>query len=92
MILVPKIKNTKEYEQYIRISTQLWGGVPVDTTWARETNLYKETMKNEDRILGTLLGLIAGAYYGFSGIPHNLINPLTMINKITNLANGLYAK
>jgi len=40
----PKGINIKEY---IRISFILWGGAPVDVTWATETSKYKDYVNLE---------------------------------------------
>jgi hypothetical protein len=37
--------NKKEEEEYIHICTEIWGCVPVDTVWAKETNKYKNYKK-----------------------------------------------
>lgn len=38
-----------EYEEYKAICELIWGGCPLDLTWARETNLYKEAKEKYEQ-------------------------------------------
>jgi hypothetical protein len=44
-----KTKSLSKYEKLICELT--WGGVPEDTTFVRNSNLFKQTEKNYDSIL-----------------------------------------
>lgn len=34
--------NREEKDKYIAISQQIWGCVPIDVIWAKETSIYKQ--------------------------------------------------
>lgn len=41
---IPHVFKKGELEEYQDICSIIWGGSPLDLTWAQNTNIYKEAL------------------------------------------------
>ncbi len=43
---IPYTFTKEEYSEYVMVCGQIWGGLPLDLDWSRNTSLYIETLNN----------------------------------------------